>query len=197
MAKWLILILIVLLAQTVYADKGLIEVYKPDVIFDLSLHLTNSTGDVTGATCNIQIRNETFLVLEDSVMNEIGGGWYNFTYNTSTTGKYLCRQNCTLGTLFTAETCDFVIDEGFNVILAIIVILVIAFILLILGLWQRDWNFGFASGFLFSVIGIYILTTGLPQFINWVSDSLGFILIGFGAYVLFRASVDSLNEADQ
>lgn len=78
---------------------------------------------------------------------------------------------------------------------AIISILVISFILLIIGIWQEDWNFIFSSGFLFSIIAIYIFMNGLPNFNNWVSDSLAIVLIGFGAYLLFRASVESLNEA--
>jgi len=195
--KWIILTLMLLFATTVYADEGLIEQYEKDEVFSLGIHLTNRTGEVLGASCNIQIRNESYFVLEDSVMNEIEGGWYNFTYNTSDLGKYFCRQNCTQGTFYAANTCDFIIEEGIKVITAIILILSISFILLIIGLWKRDWNFGFLSGFLFSVIAIYIFRNGLPGFDNWVTNSLAIILVGFGAYILFRASVEALEEADE
>jgi len=133
--KWLILFLI-LISATVYAAKGEIEVYRPAEVFDLGVHLTNVTGDVTGATCNVQIRNESYAVLDNFVMEEIGGGFYNATYNTSRVGKYFCRQNCTQGTFFVAETCDFVIESEENLAIAITLLLVFVisgyFILIIL-----------------------------------------------------------------
>ena len=84
-----------------------------------------------------------------------------------------------------------------RMISAIITILILSFLLLIVGMWQEDWNFIFLSGFLFSIIAIYIFINGLPNFNNWVSNSLAIILIGFGAYLLFKAVVQTLNEADE
>ena len=120
-----------MLATTVYADKGLIEIYKPDEVFDLSIHLTNITGEVTGANCKTQIRNESYDTLENLDMNEIAGGWYNLTYNQSKVGKYFCRQNCTQGDKYTAETCDFVI-RGEDMSIAIIIMLGI---IILVALW--------------------------------------------------------------
>ncbi len=114
----------VFILPTVLADRGEIEIYKPQEVFDLSIHLTNRTGDVLGATCKAEIRNETYGVLDTITLNEINGGWYNATYNTSKVGKYFCKQNCTQGTFFAAETCDFVIegDETVSITIAIIII---------------------------------------------------------------------------
>lgn len=123
MKKWLILIFIILFATIVIADKGQIETYKPREIFDLGIHLSNDTGDVLGALCQIQIRNESYEDILSATLNEIGGGWYNYTYNTSKTGKYFCRQNCTYGTLFAAETCDFIIKGDENMPIAVILTL--------------------------------------------------------------------------
>jgi len=129
MKKCLIIIFIILMSAIVTADKGLIEVYKPNEVFDLGIHLTNSSGDVGKANCSVQVRNESLGVILDDIMNEVGGGWYNYTYNNSNVGKYFCRQNCTKDSLYTAETCDFVIkgDENMNtaIIIAVMSILII------------------------------------------------------------------------
>lgn len=111
------------MAGTVYADKGLIETYQPNEVFDLGIHLSNTTSDVTGANCSIQIRNSSYGVLVDDTMNEIGGGWYNYTYNTTTLGRHYCRQNCTKGGEYTAETCDFIIGEDDKMLLGVIVLI--------------------------------------------------------------------------
>jgi len=127
MKQWLILF-IILMSATVYADKGEIEIYEPKEIFDLSIHLTNETGDVAGANCSIQIRNATLGVILDDNMNEIGGGWYNYTHNQSRAGKFFCKQNCSMGTQFAASTCDFVIEGDENLSIAITLLLIFVII---------------------------------------------------------------------
>lgn len=124
--RWIILIMIILASvSAAFADDGLKETYRPNERFDLNIHLTNITGDVTGANCSIQIRNSSYNAVLDAKMEERIGGWYNYSYNTSKTGDYFCRQNCTQGTLYAAETCDFVIAGGNQVEIAIIFIMAI------------------------------------------------------------------------
>ena len=133
--KWKLIILLIMFLPIVMADSGEIEVYKPNEVFDLSIHLSNKTGVVTGATCQAEIRNESYGVIHNVTLNEISGGWYNATYNTSKIGKYFCRQNCTMGNLFVAETCDFVIageeDMPIAVILVVLFVIIVYFVLLI------------------------------------------------------------------
>lgn len=111
------------MSTIVTADKGEIETYKPNEVFDLSIHLTNKTGEVLGANCSVQIRNDTLELKENLMMNEIGEGWYNATYNTSTVGKYFCRQNCTKGAKYVAGTCDFIIGGEQEMLFAAIVLI--------------------------------------------------------------------------
>src|SRR3990167_6456742 len=138
--KWLIIILMVLMLPIILADEGFIERYDPKQVFDLNIHLTNKTGDVTGANCNTQIRNESYDVLENLQHNEINGGWYNLTYNTSRTGKYFCRQNCTQGDIFTANTCDFIIksEEKMAIAIAMLLIFIIIAYLVLVILMSRE-----------------------------------------------------------
>ena len=90
--KWVLIILMVLLnVLIVAAQDSTVNTFKVNERFDLSVHLNNENGDVEGASCNIQIRNNSFNVLLNDVMNEKDGGWYNYTYNTSRQGIHLCR----------------------------------------------------------------------------------------------------------
>ena len=194
----IILFIFIILATQVLAQVRDVDVYDLNEVFDLSIHLSDESGDITGAECQTQIRYINLSVKDQFTHDEIDGGYYNATYNSSESGTFLCRQNCTKGTDFTSGTCDFKIqDDEKLIITAIITILVIALIFLIIGMWKQDWNFGFLSGFLFCIIGIYIFRTGLPSFDNWVSNSLSIIIIGLGAYILFRASVESMEASDK
>ena len=196
--KIIILFMFIILANSVLAQQRDVDIFELNEVFDLSIHLSDESGDVTGANCQTQIRYANLTVKDQLTHDEINGGYYNLTYNSSESGTFLCRQNCTKGTDFTSEVCDFKIeDDNVVIITAIITILAIALILLIIGIRQQDFNFGFFSGFLFCIIGIYIFTTGLPSFDNFVSRSLSIIIMGLGAYILFRASVESLNESDK
>lgn len=126
MLKWLILFMIIT-ANAAFAEEGDIEVYKPRELIDLSLHLSNTTGDVTSAACNLQIRNSTKDQILNDAMQNTGGGWYNYTYNTSAVGSYFCRYNCSLGSSYAADTCDFVVkgDEKMGLVVMAALILVI------------------------------------------------------------------------
>ncbi len=137
--KWLLIILFIILTTIVVADKGDIEIYKPNEVFDLSVHLSNRTGNVLGAICQAEIRNESYGVIATINLNEIDGGWYNGTYNTSKIGKFFCMQNCTQGAFFASETCDFVIGVEDNMALGMLVFipLFIAMFLLIVS-WMLD-----------------------------------------------------------
>lgn len=161
MKKTLFLIIFFCLASISYADGGLKEVYKPNERFDLSLHLRNATGDVNGANCSIQIRNSSFNIITNDIMREINNGYYNYTYNTSRTGNYLCRQNCTQGTQYTANTCDFIIkgDEKVSIAISIIIMGMLAlFIIIAINLSARE---HFALKLFFLILAMLTLLLGI------------------------------------
>ena len=175
--------MMVLVLPIVMAEKGEIEIYKPREIFDLSLHLKDDDGDVASASCKIQIRNESFDTLVDGDMNEIGGGWYNYTYNTSKTGVYLCRQNCTKGSLFTSGTCDFVIgvDENMSLGMVVFIPLFIAGFLLVVS-WMLDskkyWALKFGMimiGFIFIFQAYWFNNLVISEFFtsNNITNAIG------------------------
>lgn len=123
--------MLILCLPFVYAQDSEINVYRPNEVFDLSVHLLNSTGGVEGATCQIAILNESKNLIIEDTLNEISGGWYNYSYNISDVGYYNCRQNCTKGDKYIAGTCDFAIKGDDSVPLAAIIsILVVIFVYL-------------------------------------------------------------------
>ena len=142
----------------VVADTGETETYKPREIFDLSIHLIDKEGNVENANCSVEIRNQSYDLILNDGMNEIGEGWYNYTYNNSKVGKYFCRQNCTKGTDFAAMTCDFIIEGDSEMDVAIILMLGVFMIVLTLlaissnSLWLR--------GF-FGIIDLGVLLLGI------------------------------------
>lgn len=157
----LLIILTILLLPIVMADGGDIEIYKPKEVIDLSVHLTNVSGDVTGANCSIQINNISYNSILNTIMNEVGNGWYNYTYNTTKIGSYFCRYNCTQGDMFVAETCDFVIageeDMPIAVILVVIFVIIVYFFLLINLFTARAFTEHGLIKLLFLMIAFWIL----------------------------------------
>ena len=145
----------------VMEDKGEIEVYRPNEVFDLSIHLSKNTGIATGATCQAEIRNSSYDVIHNVTLNEINGGWYNATYNQSKIGKYFCRQNCTQGTFYIANTCDFIIAGEENmpiaIILAVIFVIIVYFFLLVNLFTARTFTEHGLIKLLFLMVAFWIL----------------------------------------
>ena len=169
--KWLTIILLIMFLPIVIADQGEIEVYKPNEVFDLSIHLSNNTGVVSGAICQVEIRNKSYGVIHNANLNEIDGGWYNATYNQSQIGKYFCRQNCTKGDLFAADTCDFIIkgDEKMPiaVILVVIFVILIYFFLLINLFTQRTFSEHGLIKLMFLMIAFWVLLLPVSMAIQY------------------------------
>ena len=169
--KWIILIFLIMMLPIVVAQGGKIEIYRPNEVFDLSVHLTNRTGNVLGATCSAEIRNTSYDVLDTINLNEINGGWYNGTYNNSKIGKYFCKQICTQGTFFVSDTCDFVIEGDkqmpIAVILTVIFVILVYFFILIRLITEREFTEHGLIKLLFYMIAFWILLLPLNMAIQY------------------------------
>ena len=199
--KWQLIILFMVFLPIVMADKGEIEVYKPNEVFDLSIHLTNQTGIVLGATCNAEVRNESYDIIETIALNEINGGWYNGTHNRSATGKFFCSQQCSKGEFFAASTCDFVIegDKQMPIAVAIIILVVIIlyFFILIRLLTERQFTEHGLIKLLFYMTAFWILLlpiniaiqlndfNGGPPVISEHLETLYIIMVWFNWFITF------------
>lgn len=177
MKKWMLIILFIIITNVVIADKGDIEVYKPNEVLDLSIHLTNITGNVIGASCQAEIRNQSYNVIAELTLNEIDGGWYNGTYNTSDIGKFFCRQNCTKDNFFAAETCDFVIEGDkqmpIAVILTVIFIISVYFFILAKLFTERQFTEHGLIKLLFFMIAFWVLLLPLNMAVQYNDFNAG------------------------
>ena len=193
MKKCLPIILIIIFATVVVADKGDIEIYRPNEVFDLSVHLTNRTGNVLGATCSAEIRNSSYGVLDTISLNEIDGGWYNGTYNRSDVGKFFCSQNCTQGTFFAAETCDFVIEGNqqmpIAVIITVIFVIFVYFFILVRLITEREFTEHGLIKLLFYMTAFWILLLPLNMAIQYNDFEGGPVVVTEHLELLYQIMV--------
>ncbi|KKM75544.1 hypothetical protein LCGC14_1389140 [marine sediment metagenome] len=202
--KWIPIILMVLMIAFVdAAQDSNVNIFDTNEVFDLSVHLNNENGDVLGANCSIQIRNNSFDVLVDDNMNEVNGGWYNFTYNTSKVGKHLCRTNCTKSGEFTAGNCDFIIEaieleESNKMIFLFALMFGIALVLLVLALFKEDVTFAALSGMLFVLTALFLWFNGVDlgdrTLNNFWTQGSALIIFGLGLYLLIRSTMEQAQE---
>lgn len=75
--------------------------YKTSKAGQFVFYLTNLTGHFTGATCNVDVINQSsnLFVFKELTATEIGRGWYNTTLNFTAAGAYAVSYNCSLGSL--------------------------------------------------------------------------------------------------
>lgn len=178
-----IILLLILLIPLVSALEGDIPSYDLNELFDLSIHLSDSEGNVIGADCKTEIRYENYSFKDEQTNNEIGAGWYNLTYNSSETGFFYCRHNCTRGTDFTSDTCDFEIIpvSEYGALLRVLFFFLIAVSVLVVSYRMKNAIAGFIGSMLWIFMSIFLYA---------YSDILGFAvsLLGlwFGWYFLAK-----------
>ncbi len=194
MKKWLpILLMVFAMMNIVTADKGEIEIYRPNEVFDLSVHLTNKTGNVLGATCSAEIRNESYDILDTISLNEINGGWYNGTYNRSKVGTFFCKQNCSQGKFFSAATCDFVIEGDAQmpiaVILTVIFVIFVYFLILIRLITEREFTEHGLIKLLFYMTAFWILLLPLNMAIQYNDFEGGPVVVTEHLELLYQIMV--------
>ena len=182
------------------------EFIKQNEDVQLNIHVFNkSTGlqmNNDSIACDVHIFGRTGFHIsrlmlewdgEEDFEVIIGGG------NFSTLGRHSFIINCNSSTIggFVSSAFD-VTESGSNKDIEqvlLIIALLLATILFVLALTFIDPNFAIASGMIFIVVGIYLFRFGYTGINNFVSDSSAIIILGIGCYILFRASVEYLNEA--
>lgn len=193
---YLIWICAILALVTTVTASGDVEEYAPGEKIPLSIHLTNSTGNVVGASCNIQVLNSSYGLILNGPMNEISGGWYNYTYNTSQVGFYFCRNNCTLGSAFTAETCNFEVEGDKNMLIAIMIcISLIIAAYLYLGtnlsftLFEGVFTNHGAMKFLLLIVSFWLLIVPLGLLIAYNQQNGGSVAIDNSLTAMYSAMI--------
>jgi len=63
-----------------------------------------------------------------------------------------------------------------------------------IAVWIKEWVLGFVTGMLFVVVGIYVLSSGLMGLRDYVTVTLGIILICTGLYIMLIAGLERIEE---
>ena len=127
-------------------------------------------------------------LLASSFMIEANDFTCSGNFTQTDVGTYLISYS-------TGDSGSITITEGRIMEILLFFAMAIAFLMFGIALWKQDTNLGMFSGFLFMIIGIFIFRNGFATLSNIVTEGIGIITIGLGAYIAFRASVDNLNEA--
>ena len=186
-----------------------IHILKQNEAFTFNFHVFNLTGGqqlVAGIGCTFSLFNSIgehpVVIYEDDTAATgdhfeffIGGG------NFSDIGDYAVLVTCNSSTEggFVAESLEITESGSATELEQVLVIvgITLASILFIFGVFFKDPNIGIASGMIFVIVGIHLFRFGYIGINNFISDSIAMIIIGIGSYILFRASVEYLNEADE
>ena len=72
----------------------------------------------------------------------------------------------------------------------IYVLILVAWILLLVAFFFKDYTIGAIASMFLMVIGIFIASSGLPGIDVWLFTSLGIIHVLTGGYILVRSSIE-------
>jgi len=151
------------------------------ILLPVNVSITScDTINVTFYSNNTFLASEFMLEVNDFTCSgnftQTAIGTYTFFYSTGDSGSIK-------------------VTEGIIVQLLLFFSTAIAFLMLGFALWKQDTNFAFFSAFLFMIIGIFVFISGFGSLNNLITQGAASIMMGMGAYIAFRASVDHLNEA--
>lgn len=180
--KWILPLLMVIFATVVTAEQEETRYFNPGEVIDLSVHLTNNTGTVSNATCTVEIKNESYSTVHLQNLTEVGEGWYNGTYNTTTLGIYKCTQECSKNGDYVSGTCNFTIKGSETMGTAIIIglIFIILAYIVLLRYFSADMfgEHGLIRMFIFLAIFWILL---IPMFAIQEFNKIGFGSTGLTA----------------
>lgn len=173
---------------SVYGAVPTINITSPitnNSYFDLDKITLNATSDIS---------NTTFIYELNSINR-------SFTPPASIivpTGYQSIIVYGTNGNDTGSASVDFIVlnkQDSFSSLYSIIIVIV--FVFLILGFMLKDMAFKMFSGFLSSILGIYIYRNGFPLFHNnFIVNVLVIILVGLGFYLLISAPVEEYKKGE-
>ncbi len=183
------------------------QTFAKDSTLDVTASVFNTTGTLLGAGDGVSCRLQFFDASNKLVLDrEMGfaNDQYNITIGPEITSlamrqeyKLFCNNSAQGG----FRSGEFTVTESglpkeYEQIL-LIILFVIACFLIYFANKALDLNYAFWSGMLFTIVGIYLFRHGYLGITNFISESLAFVIIGVGAYILFRTAVEYMNEASR
>lgn len=188
--KIIILMLVLLFLPTLvnadWLEDGSCEVDTECVISRLVINTTNGEI-VNSANCTITIYDidENLLIYEDQMINS-SSGYYNYTIDIGTVGKYPSIMDCNRSNNLDSADVTFIVsgaeERDFYLYLGIVII---ALLLIFLGNKYEDNTFTFFAGVLFITLSILVFKMGYSGFENQlVLNAFALVLLGLGFYIM-------------
>lgn len=178
--------------------------YQQNTVVNLFVPCTNNgTACSASVTCNGTIINPigTLLINNEAMTRNIST--YNITLigaQTSVLGEYQFTVTCCDGTDCAAEDLTFIITstgfpETYNIWL-VMVLFVISSLLLVFATATSNSTFGFASGTLFILTGLFLMVYGLANIADMYTRGLAIVVIAIGIYIFFVAAYSFTNKEE-
>lgn len=146
----------------------------------------------------VQYPNSTYSLLTEAVMTK-NGTIYTYNYClTSALGDYKYGTKGDLDGTITTQPIRFTITTTGSSKIAILplILLIAGYLLLVLGLWQKEYILGFASGTLLVISGVYFLIYGLGLFNDLYTKTIAYVSLFIGLIVSFASAYEFLPERE-
>ena len=181
----------------------LIFIFKQnkDIIFNYHVFNFSDLKQVTNATtnCTFHLFDNTggHLINQLDIPFDVEGQDYEVNIsgtNFTRLGEYATLVNCISiwgggvhDHRFTI-TADGLAEENIRVRWLFYFAIIFMILLFTIGLAKEDINLIGFSGMLSMIIGVFMLINGFAGLSNLMTNGVGIILIGFGAYIFIRAN---------
>lgn len=158
----------------------------------------NNTWCPSGTICNATIVQGDILILDNQEMTN-QGSYHNISTTFTNPGNARAMFSCCLGNQCGSETIELrVTTTGDTYAIWITLILLISAIAtLILGMWSSNEAFGYLSGILFLMAGVFIMIYGFGDIANLYTRALALSAIAFGIIITISAAYETFFSEHQ
>ena len=174
--------------------------YKQNTDVDVKIPCTIDGAPCTAsANCNLSVQypNSTYCV-DNIEMSFNPGGDFNYSTVFTELGTHTAKASCTEAGQNATTTFNIVItttgvQKGNTLPLFL---LLGAIIMFVVALTTKNWVFGFLSGIIFAVGGIYMMIYGFETVADLYTRTIAAISLGFGLILLAVSAYEGLGEHD-
>jgi hypothetical membrane protein len=176
------------------------ETYKIGENSELKMRCTvdNAIPSISAAY-NVTITYSNGSILSNGTATPLGDGFFTYPISFPTAGTYyvyqFCRDNAKSYSNSEEITVTTTGQQNWNTIP--IYFWIFGFLLLCIGLYQRNELFGFISACLFIVAGIYMMIYGFGIFNDMYTRTLSYVSLGFGIIIAFASVIEMFMEDDE
>lgn len=177
-------------ADYTFQEHKLIDLKVPCILNDYPCPST--------VNCNLSINypNSNYLI-NSKRMTALPSGDYNYSLYFDDAGIYKAKVACTDGIENGTSTFDITINSDgqiANNITLIIFLFVIAYVLLLIGIFTRNVSVTMLGGFATIALGIFSIVSGINGVRNELTYIISIMTIAFGGFWTIKAGIEQIEE---